>query len=186
MEPINWYTEKALRTHKFQPQAFSRMLGMAMEGDGAVMNEKRTQQLIHGILGMVGESSEVMSVELDGNFEINSMKEIGDWMWYAAIAAEALGYTLDNLVAMGDVSEAGPNISQCSSIAAEHLKKWLFYGKEVSREEYASLIANGIAWIRFEFNNFDFQKILQMNVAKLEKRFPESFTPEAAIARIDA
>ena len=186
MESINWYTEKALRTHEFQPRAFSRMLGIAMEGDEAVFTEERTQMLIHGILGMVGESAEIMSVAEDKDFDANSMKEMGDWMWYAAIATKALGYTLDEISEMCYLGDYGPDISQCSSAAAENLKKWLFYGKEVSRKEYADLIAKGVAWIRFEFDYLDFQQILKMNVAKLEKRFPTKFTAADAIARVDA
>lgn len=186
MGPINWYTEKALRTHKYQREFWERTVNVAFhEG---VLTPERSQMLIHGILGMVGESAEIMSVALDKDFETNSMKEMGDWMWYAAIAAEALGFSLDTLVKMEAGMVEGPNISQCSCEIAEHLKKWLFYGREISKTQYASLIAKGIAWIRFDMQDmsFDFQEMLRANVAKLEKRFPESFTTQAAIARADA
>ena len=188
MKSFNWYTEKALRTFVFQPETKERFIQIQTNEGG--LDEAKTHQMIHAILGMVGESAEVMSVPFDEDYIAESSKEMGDWMWYAAIGADALGVTMDDLIEMGESRwmAEGPeeNLSVISSEMAEGLKKWLFYGKKFDRKTLVEGIGRGIACIRFEIEDDEFERILQDNIAKLEKRFPNAFSAKDAIAKADA
>ena len=60
--------------------------------------------LMDGVLGLNGEAGEcadIMKKHLyqgHGLDKVHLMKELGDCLWYAAIAAHALGYTLDEVM----------------------------------------------------------------------------------------
>lgn len=78
---------------------------------------------------------------------------------------------------MGMMTEVGELTDQ--------FKKHLAYGKDIDwvnvKEEIGDLM-----WYISEFANqhqFDLEEILETNIAKLQKRFPEKFTSEHAIHR---
>lgn len=78
---------------------------------------------------------------------------------------------------MGMVTEVGELTDQ--------FKKNLAYGKDIDwvnvKEEIGDLM-----WYISEFanqHNFDLEEILETNIGKLQKRFPEKFTTENAINR---
>ncbi len=78
---------------------------------------------------------------------------------------------------MGMMTEVGELTDQ--------FKKNLAYGKEIDwinvKEEIGDLM-----WYISEFantHNFDIEEILETNIAKLQKRFPEKFTAQDAINR---
>jgi hypothetical protein len=70
---------------------------------------------------------------------------------------------------------------------AEHLKKWLMYGKPISDVQmlHAWCDAMGAAVHRAgDWDSFE-NEVLKGNIDKLRLRFPEQFTEKAAIERAD-
>lgn len=191
MQSFNWYTKLAMRTYIFQKETKARL--EEIETTERVLDAGETHQLLHGILGMVGESAEILSVPMTNDYEKvvdDLQKEMGDWMWYLAIAADAMKVTIDELLRQGEMNahwaESGRNIAMISCAMAENLKKWLFYGKRMKHDELIELMAEGLAYISYEMTEDQFSKMLHDNIGKLKIRFPDAFSPEAAIARADA
>lgn len=72
----------------------------------APINLSHEEQLLNGCMGMCGESGEAIDQlkkfmfqghELD---KLHMAKEIGDVLWYAALATQALGFSLDDIMQM--------------------------------------------------------------------------------------
>lgn len=65
-----------------------------------------TIRLLEGVMGMVGEAGEcdeLLKKHLFQGHDLNRehmAKEIGDVAWYVALAADALGYSLDEIMQM--------------------------------------------------------------------------------------
>lgn len=86
--------------------------------------------------------------------------------------------TLDNLHAvLGLSTEVGE--------VADVFKKNIAYGKEIdwvnTQEEIGDIMFYVAAICTI--NNFDLEKILQINIEKLKARYPDKFTQENAINR---
>lgn len=70
------------------------------------MNYKHHGMLINGALGLCGESGEVADLIKKSVFQGHTLdkehlaKELGDCLWYIAVAAYALGYDLDTIFQM--------------------------------------------------------------------------------------
>ena len=68
----------------------------------ALTNE---ELLLDGVLGLAGEAGECVDIMKKHLFQghdldkVHLMKEIGDCLWYAAVASHALGYTLGEVMA---------------------------------------------------------------------------------------
>ena len=188
----NEYQAAAQRTYAYQEKTGSRVDCVML--NAGLLTQDESQRLIHGILGMIGESSEIViaSQETCPEYWENLAKEIGDWFWYAAIATTALGITLETLIAMSSFEGiARENESLCAGQMGEMLKKWLFYGKPMDKAAIVQLMAKSIAMTKSRVQRltnfgFTFHTILDLNIMKLKKRFPESFTAADAIARVDA
>ncbi len=81
------YIEKALRTNS-----------------GRNDQNNIPAQLEHAIIGMVTESGELADVVKKGRFQgkpmdrINVIEEIGDIMWYIALACDTLNVTLEEIM----------------------------------------------------------------------------------------
>lgn len=62
--------------------------------------------LLQGVMGMCGEAGEACELLKKKMFQGHPLdkehvaKEIGDVLWYAAVTAHALGYTLDEIMEM--------------------------------------------------------------------------------------
>lgn len=63
-------------------------------------------QLLNGVMGLVGEAGEVIDLYKKHLFQGHELdkehmaKELGDVAWYLAVAADALGYGLDEIIQM--------------------------------------------------------------------------------------
>lgn len=82
---------------EYQKAALRTASGMNYEHHGMLMN---------GALGLCGESGEVADLVKKATFqghELNAERvaeELGDVAWYLAVAAEAIGYSLDDILQM--------------------------------------------------------------------------------------
>lgn len=83
--------------NEYQKAALRTASGMNYEHYGMLMN---------GVLGLCGESGEVADLVKKTTFqghELNAERvaeELGDVAWYLAVAAEAIGYSLDDILQM--------------------------------------------------------------------------------------
>ena len=135
--------------------------------------------LLHSALGMVTEIAELAGAP----DEANAHEEMGDVMWYVAVGCDHFGVTLKEAI------EAAPESDRDGlSIMGDyvnHVKRQVFYGKPVPSSQMVALLgemAVGIQEAAEDFG-FDFEEILEENIAKLRKRFPEKFTQDRAINR---
>lgn len=67
----------------------------------------------------------------------------------------------------------------------DQLKRSIFYGKNIDEINLAEEIGD-ILWYCVEALNaleVDFQKVMEQNIAKLQVRYGDKFTPEEAITR---
>lgn len=85
---INEYQKEALRTD-------SGMMTLTNEG-----------RLTNGLMGLNGEAGEAIDILKKHLFQGHELdrehlaKELGDVAWYLAVTADALGYTLEEILAM--------------------------------------------------------------------------------------
>ena len=70
---------------------------------------------------------------------------------------------------------------------ADHIKKHLFQGHELDKENLAKELGD-ICWyiaITAEGLGYDLESIMQMNIDKLRKRYPQGFEKEKSLNRKD-
>jgi len=74
-----------------------------------------------------------------------------------------------------------------SGEVADHIKKHLFQGHELKKEHLAKELGD-IYWyiaITAEGLGYDLESIMQMNIDKLRKRYPQGFEKEKSLNRKD-
>jgi NTP pyrophosphatase (non-canonical NTP hydrolase) len=72
-----------------------------------------------------------------------------------------------------------------SGEVADHIKKYLFQGHELKKEHLAKELGD-ICWyiaIMAEGLGYDLESIMQMNIDKLRKRYPNGFEVERSLHR---
>ena len=85
---INEYQKEALRTDS---------------GKITLANEGRLTNGLMGLNGEAGEAIDILKKHLFQGHELDCehlAKELGDVAWYLAVTADALGYTLEEILAM--------------------------------------------------------------------------------------
>lgn len=68
---------------------------------------------------------------------------------------------------------------------ADLMKKHIYHKHELNKENLAKELGD-ICWyitVMADFIGYDFESILQMNLDKLNKRYPNGFDPERSINR---
>jgi len=148
---------------------------------------KQTENLLHGIVGILTEIEELM----DWDDEINKKEEVADIFWYLALIDRELNLNL-KIQKLDDNNffqlKNETLINRClklSLVSLDQLKKKLYYNKTINTEKFSS----NVVYI-FEtlcifclFNKIDISKILEANIEKLKSRFGEKFSSERAINR---
>lgn len=126
----------------------------------------------HVTLGIVGEWEE-MCEAIGEDF----YKEAGDVMWYISELANEFNIKLNPVNNL---------IESKSSIAwiAENIKKYLAYKKDIDVILLTSHL-NNLVYLIKEVDEENFETILSENIQKLQKRFPDKFSPEDAMAKKD-
>lgn len=110
----NKYQKEALRTE--QPTStfhngtnyimLARGSGKTMMLKNAIENEVQTNRLINGLMGLNGEAGEAIDILKKHLFQGHDLdrehlaKELGDVAWYLAVSADALGYSLEQILQM--------------------------------------------------------------------------------------
>lgn len=143
----------------------------------AIRTSLREDQMIHCVLGIASELSEL--------YEGNYLEELGDVCWYLNEGCDSLGINLDSL----DIYEGGldplRDISDHVGKLANLVKRNEFYGEELNRKECFILLSKILSEVHELCRDYeiDIEEVLEKNIKKLEKRFPEEFDPARALNR---
>lgn len=88
----NEYQKEALRTEEIAETNWSSLV--------------RNERLLNGLAGLNGEAGEAIDILKKHLFQGHDLdrehlaKELGDAAWYLAVSADALGYSLEDILAM--------------------------------------------------------------------------------------
>lgn len=149
------------------------------------------ERLLHAAMGLVTETGELYELES----EEHELEELGDICWYLALAYDVLDMDWDADQIIDDEVEmllrgANPleSLSIYSSDLLDMVKKQIFYGKPIdilaAQSTVAAMrIAVVLGTSGNEASPYMFEEVLDANMKKLKKRYPEKFTEDAAINR---
>jgi len=159
----------------------------ALRTESTDLVELRQPRLTHAAIGIMTEAVE-LSLAGYHNDLVNIKEEIGDILWYVAIACDEMECTMDELRQIADVdarmidAEAGVLLSTNAADLLDIIKKNIFYGKDVDLVAAGRKIGNILLIIdRFAGNfHWTLDAIMALNIEKLRTRYPEKFTAEAA------
>ena len=139
-------------------------------------------------MGLVGEHFEHQQAlsqigeQVGPNDIQNVFKEIGDQMHYAVNLLTLMDEDFDerkltSVVLSEDIEKAFGDVLEIP-------KKYIYHGHTLDREGFTAAVYMVISKL-YEFHRSSMPEILQMNIDKLKKRYPEKFTVEDSIARVD-
>jgi NTP pyrophosphatase (non-canonical NTP hydrolase) len=165
---------------------------------------------VHGLvvtaLGLSGESTELDDalnwVHPDWIKEVT--KEAGDCCWYVARGCAALGVEMGGVFSNAnyisikhaanlsttewDGYRFAPVLLKIAAQFGEVVKKIYAQGHEVDQQKLVDLLVE--YWVLLEifadFLGIPISDILEANIAKLRERFPDGFTVEASVGRVEA
>lgn len=154
------------------------------------LSDVQTARLLHAVLGLAGEYEELAYAQGSANRK----KELGDVAWYAALCIDACymstNYNADWMFNSEPNTMASANdlmqIMFCRiSCMVDNIKKHIYYGKTLSLANMVSDVAVVLMRIRqlCSYWQFEFNDMLETNIRKLQVRYPEKFTEDAAVNR---
>lgn len=141
------------------------------------------ERLLHAAIGVSTEISEfILADPEDRN---HNKEELGDILWYCALAADELEITFDEMVGLIDGTKVDPmeTLITTGLEALDLMKKTCFYGRPLNRRDiairFAGVLVSAIqlAWFKF---GWTLDEVQEKNIAKLRTRYGEKFTSEAA------
>ena len=176
---MNWneYKTLAIRTESV-PSNWFGAIDPGMQAEAAILDKRMTTatRLLHATMGACTELAEL----IDGRGVVNFVEEVGDVLWYIAIADDVLHcigtpfhyINKPPIYWLGELNDV--------------MKRHIFYGKELDTERLATAI--NILYLdastELDKKGFTLALAMEANIRKLEKRFPEKmFTAQAAIHR---
>jgi len=149
------------------------------------VNETINNRIAHSIIGINTELSELnKAVYLED--KVNIIEELGDILWYLAVAQDELKF-LDTLDLDANTIKsimAGKDTSYSIDVM-DLLKRSMFYGSDFKTENcvkpyqsiYIGVVVNSLKL------GTDLSEIIDVNLKKLFKRYPEQFEKELAELR---
>lgn len=166
-----------MRCHEYQKLALRTLPAK----ESATLDHRQIQ-LVHAIFGISGEIGEIIQ---DLEDRANVIQEVGDILWYVAIALDAIDFDFEDLEYTVDVSHTYDDLTIQTSIAVDIVKRHIFYKSEFNFEKFLLAIGGimsalyGIA----EEYRFNLEKAMELNIAKLKSRYPEKFLESLALTR---
>lgn len=153
------------------PQEYQEAAARTAHGDGP----GRERTLI-AALGLVGEVIEFV--------EEPTVEEAGDVAWYCAELCTCVGLTLRATRGSVGQVDARRYLLRYAGEAAERIKKWIGHGHEVDLSALDVEIAMVLS-ITVRLSGASLEEVLESNVDKLRRRYPDGFSTAASIARVD-
>jgi NTP pyrophosphatase (non-canonical NTP hydrolase) len=144
-------------------------------------------RLLHASLGIISELHE-MALSQD---DVNTKEEIGDVLWYIAIALDELGVDFAGIMPLVTITEwdlehkMGEIFSETIAGFADVSKRACFYGLVLDEAKFGALLADTLRMIAAicAENGIEMEQCMEANIAKLKARYPKKFTTEDAVNR---
>jgi hypothetical protein len=200
IDTLGSYASEALRTESNLWPAIVGRLGVTVRSDGDVHNVPLLR-LLHASLGLASEAGELIdAVRLRGPLDrTNLIEEVGDLLWYAALADAAAGGGMgaglwfqsgppveaDEAMLYVHLMEGHARLSGDIGVLADQAKRALFYGQPWSTtvvREVVRRIVLQLAWMAGYLGS-TLATVAAANVAKLRQRYPERFSESQAQRR---
>jgi hypothetical protein len=147
-------------------------------------------------MGMVTEAGELEEISL---FAYDSerqecyghiIEEVGDYLWYIALALRSLrtGFQVDYPgpdISWMTFKDASMALTLSSSQVTDLVKKSLMYGKAIMPIDLLDHLNAQYEVLRHIASMCDssIEEAMAKNIAKLQARYPDKFTQEAALNR---
>lgn len=189
---MNWqdYVKLAKRTETVPEIIYSTIPGpndnfdMSEERELRNNEMRRATRLMHAVAGLVTETQELVESESGRN----TTEELGDCFWYLAIAFDELEMLLP---LYGTQFTGKYYVDGMQHHAAELvdsvIKRHIFYGKPLDIGKVKLLLESYTTCLMsyaLACNQYSLSEILEANVKKLEKRYPDlRFNGEHAVNR---
>lgn len=140
--------------------------------------------LLHAAVGIVGELIELAQADDRANL----IEELGDVEFYVEAARQLLpppGGREDPLPLSAD--SAIKTMIDCAGMIQDYAKKWWVYGKEPVFADVADLVEHlaGLLAGYYDLIGTTRAEVIEANMVKLRKRYPDGYTDALAIARLD-
>ena len=152
---------------------FKEYMRLAMRTN--VKNRSFKDNILNGLLGLYGETIEFITTG-----EIGELDELGDCYWYTALLFHTTG--LEPL----NVKKAKNNLTINIGLLSDHFKKHFFQGHSLD----SNLVQVLLSEIKFHLDvcatfiiNSSPEEVMEYNINKLKKRFPEGFEVDKSINR---
>lgn len=130
--------------------------------------------ILNGLLGLYGETIEFITAS-----ETGELDELGDCYWYTALLFHTTG--LEPL----SIIKPKNNLSHNIGLLSDHFKKHFFQGHKLD----STLVQLLLSEIKFHLDRYSKwlqsspEEVMEHNINKLKKRFPEGFEVEKSINR---
>ena len=151
---------------------FKEYVKLAMRTN--VKDRSFKDDILNGLLGLYGEIIEFLTASEDGELD-----ELGDCYWYTALLFHTTGLELLN------IKKAKNTLMVDIGLLSDHFKKHFFQGHSLD----SNLVQGLLSDIKFHldvyatFINSSPEEVMEHNINKLKKRFPEGFEVEKSINR---
>lgn len=164
-------------------------------------HQGKDRNILHCILGMVGEAGELselidfskaLAPSIDRSKAIG---ELGDCLWYAAVLSEELDVDFNTLMADASSVDRGGVIHEMKTAyerlliqscrMADLVKKTVFYGKKLDEPKLTHMMFQYLIAFTEACALLSVQSLVvaEINIKKLEARYPEKFDADRAINR---
>lgn len=156
-----------------------------------------SNRMFHSILGMQTEINEIFDAldlyKVTGVLdEVNILEELGDLLYYFAISVDDLSITTD--LDESDYSHLFKHLELLHLInllrhncgyMLDRIKKTMFYGKLLDKDDIKQTLITTYTIIKLIINKLDsdVSSVMNVNIQKLKKRYPENFNLENAEER---
>ena len=162
-------------------------------------------RILHGVIGCCTEAGELLEAVRQSMFyegyldKVNLKEEVGDMLWYIGVILDACHLKFEVLTDKNTTLQVNP-LQQTLNTVIYHsvigcciesgnmldvIKKSLFYSRELYISDIKYKLIS-IMWnirIILEINQWTLEEVMELNIAKLKKRYPEQFTSKHAIDR---
>lgn len=150
--------------------------------------QEPNHRLLHAAMGLSTEGAELIAY----TDKQNLVEELGDVLWYVALACDELEITMDEAEEASIGSDekgitALENLILAANEILDEMKKSTFYGRKIDLPKVVKnlgLVISAVAEIADEEAMTFLDEIMEANIEKLRKRFSEgTFTQEEALNR---
>ena len=133
--------------------------------------------LLNACLGLAGEYSEYVNAKTLGE----KKDELSDLHWYTGLLAKTLHVEIDE-----DIISEATLLTTIGGIC-DYVKKHSFQGHTLVQDVVDIMVSNLLNCLRLECLALETtpSEIMEKNIAKLRKRYPQGFEVEKSVNRVD-